>query len=81
MQTALECKVVMDTFSKRLREERKSKGYTQRQIAEMLGISQSAYKGYELIGEKNGREPSIDMIRKIATTLNTTTDYLILGRE
>ena len=67
----------MDIFSIRIKEERKYKGYSQRLMAEKLGISQSAYKGYELIGEKNGREPSLDLIRKIAEVLDVSIDYLL----
>ena len=70
----------MDIFSQRLKEERQLKGYSQRQIAELLGISQSAYKGYELVGEKNGREPSIEMMRKICKVLDVDYNYL-LGLE
>ena len=66
----------MDIFSVRLKEERKFKGYSQQIIAEKLGISQGTYKSYELIGEKNGREPSLDMIRKIAKILDVSVDYL-----
>jgi len=66
----------MDIFAIRLKEERKIKGYSQRVMAEKLDISQGTYKGYELIGEKNGREPSFDMIRKITEVLNVTSDYL-----
>ena len=70
----------MDIFSIRLKEERQEKGYSQRTMAEMLQISQGTYKGYELVGEKNGREPSIDMIRRLAQFFEVSTDYL-LGLE
>jgi len=70
----------MDIFSIRLKEERKAKGYSQRSIARELQISHNTYKGYELIGEKHGREPSFDMVRKIAVILDITADYL-LGLE
>jgi len=70
----------MDTFSKILKEERLEKGYSQRHMAEKLQIPQNTYKGYELVGEKNGREPPIDMIRKICRLLEISADYL-LGLE
>lgn len=66
----------MKIFSERLKFERKSMGYSQRQIAEMLHISQGTYANYEHIGTKNGREPSIEMIVQIAKILDVTTDYL-----
>ncbi|MCL2676052.1 MAG: helix-turn-helix domain-containing protein [Firmicutes bacterium] len=70
----------MDVFSERLREERKFRGYSQCVMAEKLGITQGTYKGYELIGEKNGRTPPLDMIRKIIKILEISADYL-LGLE
>lgn len=66
----------MNVFSERLRNERKLRGLSQRELADLLGISQSTYKGFELIGEANGREPSIEMIVKIAKLLDIETDYL-----
>lgn len=76
VQNELEYKQ-MTIFAKRLREERKARGLTQRQISELLGISQGTYKGYEKAGEKNGREPSIDMLVKISTLLDISLDYLL----
>lgn len=35
------------TFGDKLREARKNKGYTQEQIAHLLGIAKSTYTGYE----------------------------------
>lgn len=67
----------MDSFSKILKEERIGKGYSQRYMSEKLQIPQSTYKGYELVGEKNGREPSIDMIRKICRLFDISADYLL----
>jgi len=52
----------MDIFSIRLKEERQALGYSRREMAERLFISQSTYRGYELVGEKYGTEPSIDML-------------------
>ena len=72
--------VNMDIFSIRLKEERTAKGFSQRYMAERLQIAQGTYKGYELVGEKNGREPSIEMIRRIAQILEVNSDYL-LGLE
>ena len=50
-------------------------GYTQKQIAEMLGVSQNTYSQYE-IGVLNY---PVDVIIKLADFYGTTTDYL-LGR-
>ena len=58
-----------------IRNLRLDKGYTQKQIAEMLGISQNTYSQYE-IGVLNY---PVDVIIKLADFYGTTTDYL-LGR-
>lgn len=46
-------------------------------MADLLGISQSTYKGYELVGETNGREPSIETIRLIVKILDISAGYLL----
>lgn len=66
----------MNVFSERLRYERKQQGLSQRQMAEKLGITQGTYKGYELVGSENGREPSMEMICRIADLLQVSIDYL-----
>ena len=64
----------------RIKEERIRKGLTQKQVADVLGIPLKTYKNYEAIGAGR-RMPDSDMIGRIAVALETTTDYLILGRE
>lgn len=56
-----------------LKQERTSKGLTQKQVAEHLQISRSGYASYE-IGQ---REPSFEMLRKICDFYGITADYLI----
>ena len=58
-----------------IRNLRLDNGYTQKQIAEMLGISQNTYSQYE-IGVLNY---PVDVVIKLADFYGTTTDYL-LGR-
>ena len=60
----------------RLKELRKEKKLTQTQVGNYLGITVSAYGNYEL----GQREPSIDMLLKLADYFGVTVDYL-LGRE
>lgn len=60
----------------KLKELRKSKGISQGQVAQALGISIRAYQNYEY----GQREPNIEMIFKLADFYGVTTDYL-LGRE
>jgi transcriptional regulator with XRE-family HTH domain len=58
-----------------IRNLRLDNGYTQKQIAEMLGISQNTYSQYE-IGVLNY---PVDVVIKLADFYGTSTDYL-LGR-
>lgn len=60
-------------FGKRLKELRTEKGYTQRTLAEKLGISPSAVGMYE----QGRREPDNEMLSKLCCILETTTDNLL----
>lgn len=57
----------------RIRELRIEKGYTQKEMAELAGISYTTYSNYE----NNNREPSMKQIEKIAMALEMTTDDLL----
>lgn len=60
-------------FSERLKKFRIEKGYTQYRLANALNVSQNAVYNWE-----NGkREPSLDMIDKIARTLNISPQNLL----
>ena len=58
-----------------IRNLRLDNGYTQKQIAQVLGISQNTYSQYE-IGVLNY---PVDVVIKLADFYGTSTDYL-LGR-
>ena len=60
---------------RRIRDLREDRDLTQKQIAEVLGISQNTYSQYE-IGVLNY---PVDVVIKLADFYGTTTDYL-LGR-
>lgn len=60
----------------RLKALRKQHKLTQTQVGNYLGITVSAYGNYEL----GQREPSIDMLGKLADYFGVTVDYLI-GRD
>ncbi len=60
-------------FANRLKSERESKGWTQEQFAEILGVSNGTVSGYE----RNYREPDFDTLIKIARQLNVSIDYLL----
>ena len=62
-------------YSDILKELRRDRHITQRQMGELLGISQSSYSDYE-----NGlRNMPLTMLDFLADVLDTSTDY-ILGR-
>lgn len=60
----------------RMKQLREKKGYTQIDIAEMIGVKRSAYSLWE-IGK---RKPDIDDLIKIADIYDVTLDWLA-GRE
>ena len=59
-------------FPEQLRKARKKIGYTQQEVAELMGITKSTYCGYE-IGK---RQPDVAKIKMISKILNTSGDYL-----
>jgi len=60
-------------LSKRLREVRIEKGYTQEEIADYLGFTRPTYTAYE----SGRRKPDNDTLAKIAQFLGVSTDYLL----
>jgi transcriptional regulator with XRE-family HTH domain len=61
------------TISERLRVARKEAGFTQREVADYIGVTESAYCGYET----GKRQPDPTKISTIALFLNVTGDYLL----
>ncbi len=59
-------------FGERLKEARKTKGLTQRQVAEEFGITKVGYQNYEY----GRREPSIPVLCRLADFYNVSLDYL-----
>lgn len=66
----------MKILGDRLKELRKSRHLTQREVAERLGIGVSTLGMYE-VGK---REPDLDTLKALARFYNVTVDYL-LGNE
>jgi transcriptional regulator with XRE-family HTH domain len=66
----------MAVFSDRLKETRKLRGITQKQMADFLEITEQAYQNYEY----GKREPNHETTLKIADYFNVPTDYLF-GRS
>ncbi len=63
----------MVELGNRLRQMRKNRNLTQRQLAELVGVTHSVISCYEM----GDRTPSPDILRKLAATLHVTSDYLL----
>ena len=63
-------------LGQRLKELREEKGYTQKQLSDMLGIHSVTYLHYE----KSQREPPLLLLAEMASLFDVTIDY-ILGLE
>jgi len=63
----------MKTFSERLKDVRTDAGMSQRDVAESVGITPSAYANYE----QNLREPSLGVLVKICEVLDVSADFLL----
>jgi len=57
----------------RLKELRKNQGMTQLQVAERVGISKAMVSSYEV----SARQPSYEVLVKLAALYGVTTDYLL----
>ena len=59
-----------------LQAARSKKGMTQKELASAVGIAPSTFSNYEA-GE---REPSLDVLCKIADVLDVSLDMLVRGK-
>ena len=66
---------MIDKLAKRLKEQRKTRGLSQKEVAKILEVSPSIISAYET-GE---RTPSVDNILSLSYLYKCSTDYL-LGR-
>ena len=67
-------------FSEQLKKARLNIGYTQQQVADLMGITKSTYCGYET----GKRRPDVAKIKQLANILNTSGDTLLetgFGKE
>lgn len=62
-----------EILAQRLRECRKSKRYTQGQVAVYCDITEKAYQNYELMT----REPKLEILVRIAELYGVSLDYLV----
>lgn len=63
----------MVEFGTRLRQLRKEKNLTQKQLASLIGVQHAVISFYEL----GDRIPSPQIIKKLAVTLHVSSDYLL----
>jgi transcriptional regulator with XRE-family HTH domain len=63
----------MSKFSERITDIMNERHITQKQLAEMANVTESAMSYYV----KGGRTPRIDILSRLAAALNVTTDYLL----
>ena len=66
----------MDIFRKNIYELRKLNRFTQREVAQRLGISQPSYIRYE----NGSAEPTLENLVQIADLYDVSVDFL-LGRK
>ena len=66
-------KIMKINLGQRLKELREEKNYTQKQLAEKLGINSVTYLHYE----KEQREPPLALLADIAQFYGVTIDYLL----
>jgi len=62
-----------DGFGIRLKQLRILRGFTMEELGKEIGVAKTTISGYE----HGNREPQLKIIYKLATTLNTTADYLL----
>lgn len=61
------------SFGARVKQYREAKGYTQEQLAGLIGVAKTTITGYE----RGNRAPDVDKIKKLAAALGVTGDDLL----
>lgn len=64
--------IMKNILAQRLKECRKEKGLTQREVSIYCDITEKAYQNYEL----TTREPKLEILIRIADFYNVSLDYL-----
>lgn len=67
----------MEKFGERIIALLKEKHIAQKDLAMMIGVTESALSRYL----SNEREPKLEVVANIATALDTTVDYLTRGEK
>lgn len=63
----------MSEFAIRLKEARDGAGMSQKEVADAVGVTPSAYANYE----QGTREPAFKVLVKICEALDISADYLL----
>lgn len=63
-----------ENIGKRLKEMRLQKGYTQIEVADLVGVSVSYVKNIE-----NGKKPSLNYLLGIVNNFGASFDWILLG--
>lgn len=69
----------MESLAVRIRQSRESKGLSQKQLAEKIGVSSSAISQYESTSHFNS-EPSVKNLINISKILDISVEWLMTGR-
>lgn len=62
-----------DSLGTRMRKVRRAEDLTQKELADLLGITRDAYAQYEI----NASNPPLHVLCKFAKQMHVTTDYLL----
>ena len=62
-----------EILSKRLKQCRKERGFSQNEVATLCDITEKAYQNYELMT----REPKLEILIRSADLYNVSLDYLV----
>lgn len=60
-----------------IKEARESAGYSQKELAQIIGVAQNTFHGYE----SGKHDPKSDLLIKIANACNVSVDYLLGVKE
>ena len=61
------------SFPQRLKAARQASGYSQQEVARLLGVDKTTYCGYEI----GRRQPDLNRLRRLAQLLEVSTDQLL----
>lgn len=65
------------SIGERIKKIRQEKGYTQQELAEMIGVAKNTITGYE----KGNREPDATKIIALSKALNVPGDWIIGNKD